>query len=222
MKKHLMKFAWVLVSLGWVGAAAQSAHASQMTLQDLLNGGSITVGNMLFTNFTNFSSNAIGGLAVDPSQVYVIATMEGGKFGITFQSENQFLAGPGQFQATHFEFNVIGRDATFHGANLELTASAHTGTSEITGMLDNHVPGMSVRTTTPFGSSHSEFPSGKDRMHVSLDIRLTGGEDRESLAKLDSFSFSVDQPEPGTLTLIGIGAVGLVGYRWRRNRRTKI
>lgn len=41
---------------------------------------------------------------------------------------------------------------------------------------------------------------------------------------IDNFAFSSSPPsvvpEPSTLTLLGIGAVGLVGYRWRRRRHS--
>ncbi len=224
MKKHLMKVAVALVALGWVGSATPSVHADQMTLQDLLNGASITVGNTLFTNFSNFSSTATGTLAVDPSQVFVIPTINGGKFGLTFQSNGQFEAGTNQFLSTHFEFNVIARPPTLlHSAGLEFTASAHADSSgQITGTLDNNLPGLSVRTTTPFDHSQSLFPTGKDRLHVGMDIRLTGGLDAEAIASMDSFTFYVAQPEPATITLLGIGAVGLVGYRWRRSRRVAV
>ncbi len=126
MKKHLMKVAMAIAAAGWLGGATPSAHADLITLQDLLNGQSIVVGNSIFHNFQNFSSTGTGALAVDPSQVWVIPTMEGGKFGLKFQGNGQFAAGVNQFLSTHFEFLVSGRNAQYHGAALKLTASAHS------------------------------------------------------------------------------------------------
>jgi hypothetical protein len=35
-----------------------------------------------------------------------------------------------------------------------------------------------------------------------------------------SFSSSLESfPEPSTLTLLGIGSLGMIGYRWRRRKQ---
>jgi hypothetical protein len=227
MKKHLMKLALMTVSLGWAVGATPSAHAEQMTLQDLLNGGTITAGNMIFTDFTAFSSTAVGGLAVDPSQVFVIPTIEGGKLGLTFQGNGQFTVGQNGSLNAKFEFKAHSRSGEFDKAYLQLTASAHEADSfaHIKGQLDNGLPGLSVRTKTPFDTATSDFGSPKDRIIIAIDINLLGGGDTEAGSSVDSFKFTVDPkepPEPASLTLLGIGAAGLIGYRWRRNRRLAV
>jgi hypothetical protein len=229
MKQHLTKGALMLVSLGWLVSAAPSAQADPMTLQDLLNGGQIMVGGALFSDFGNFSTNAVGGLAIDPSQVHVIPHIDGGKIGLKFQGNGQTATGANGFLNAHFEFKVTGRDSTtFTAAALELTASAHGPNSgaHVAGVLDNGLPGLSVRTTQPPNTSRTQFPNSLDRLVVGINLQLTGGAEAESLAQIENFMFfvhrnegQVDTPEPATLTMLGLGAAGLIGYRWRRSRR---
>jgi hypothetical protein len=49
-----------------------------------------------------------------------------------------------------------------------------------------------------------------------LDISLFGGVRPTGSAQICEFTLMFDNPEPGTLTLLGIGIAGLLGYRWRR------
>lgn len=51
----------------------------------------------------------------------------------------------------------------------------------------------------------------------SLDLMIMAGERRDTLT-LDRFTFgpAISTPEPGSLTLFLVGAIGFAGYGWRR------
>jgi hypothetical protein len=220
MKKQRRIIVVLVASLAWLGGAAPLARAEPMTLQALLDGGSMVVGDKLFHNFSNFASTAVGALGVDPGQIWVIPSMEGGKFGLTFQSNGQFTVGAGQSQMTHIEFDVMSRGTLIKSTTLQMNGFAPgSGSTQISSIFGNGQQQLSVRASTPNNFAHSAFTGLHDRGRFSIDIRLTGGADGEGITTLDNFTFSVEQPEPGTMTLLGLGAAGLLGYRWRRSRQ---
>jgi hypothetical protein len=222
--KHRTRFALLLAAAGWIGGAAAPAFADPITLQDLLNGGSVVVGDKLFHDFSNFSSTAVGGKSVDPSKVFVIPTIEGGKFSLTFVGNGQFTAGPNASQLTHFEFDVYSRNTNIKTTTLDMIASAHgDGYGQVAAMFGQQ-PGLSVRATSASGAHYfglKTFDAEHDRGHIGIDVDLVGGISPGERSGIDQFSFSVEQPEPGTLALFAVGAVGLLGYRWRRGRAAK-
>jgi len=55
---------------------------------------------------------------------------------------------------------------------------------------------------------------------LEFDLTLTGGFELEDFIQSETVSPAASGvPEPTTLTLIGFGSLGLVGYRWRRRNQ---
>jgi hypothetical protein len=54
------------------------------------------------------------------------------------------------------------------------------------------------------------------------DSIVTKGVAFPTLAVLDTLVVTAPTPEPASLTLFGIGAVGLIGYGWRKRRQSAV
>jgi len=60
------------------------------------------------------------------------------------------------------------------------------------------------------GTNWSAFPAG--------DLNISQGYANFTVTSFSGYAVSV--PEPSTLALLGMGAVGLLAYAWRRRRKT--
>jgi hypothetical protein len=198
-------------------ALSQSSRAGPLTLQDLLDGASIQVGNTTFTNFGQFQSVAYGGAAVDASQVLVTATARGMQVGLVLQSPTQFRVFQNQTQLTHLEYDVFTSAASqISGASMSFTAGAQgNGVAAIDGALTNVPGGLSVSTALPVSQAHALLTAPIERVHVVHDITLIGGSNVGSMTFVNDFTMMCDNPEPSSLTLLALGGAVLIGFRWR-------
>jgi hypothetical protein len=216
MRNIVAKVAPVAIAVGLLAGLAPPAAAGTLTLQNLLDGASIQVGN---EKFSNFSCKTYGGCGIDPNLVYVSPVGVGGEVGLNFQS-SQFTAAKGTDLTIHLEFDVkVGKGGAIHGSELGFLASAgKDGNAAINGSLNYGANYLGVSTSSNPRSTTGATP-GSSTVHVSLNITLNGGAQLGGFAKIDSFTILFNNPEPGSLTLLSIGVIGLAGYGWRRKAR---
>jgi hypothetical protein len=203
-----------------------TAKAGVTTLDDLLKGASMQVGDLVFTNFGNFSSvGFLGGKPVDPKLVSVVPTFFNGSPGLLFQSPSQFLVMQNQQQETHFTFNVVATAGMISGAALSFTAASFGGgMATIAESVTNLQNGLLVSTLIPNNYAHGQLTAPLASILVSKDIALVGGSAPNALTFLSDFSQHFDRtsgavPEPASITLLGTGIVGLIAIGARQKRR---
>jgi hypothetical protein len=225
-----------LLALLGLGLSPPTVRAQTFTLQQLLNGQTITIGGLTFANFRDFSSIASGPMAapVDPNLVTVTGFIEGANVGIRFQSATQFLAGPLSTQDTLFSYDVFTTDGSngIFGNTAEIEGFGTSGTGLILvgeareDENKNPVPDISTppRTSKLVSSNpglagtidQATFLSPQNFLTISKDIGLSGG--TTGAAFLSDFEQTFAIPEPSSLALVGLSALGLAGYRWRRRK----
>jgi len=205
-----------------VGLMAASAEAAPLTLQDLLNGQSLVVGNVEFLNFRNFSSTGSGGATpVDPAAVIVTPVDQLFHLGLAFEGAT-FGADPGQSKRWSLDFDgaVIADGLPVDGASASIVDAVFGGPGGVV---------FSRLIVEPFGLTAQELfvqRTYDDRTRESTRVKLgnvlvssfktSGGTDvpTEALsfnfAKMD-YAYGLAAPEPETLVLMGAGFVGLLG-----------
>jgi hypothetical protein len=206
---------------GLLAVLAPPAVAGTVTLESLLEGGSIQVGTKTFTNFGDFAVASHGGCGVDPNKVYVTGVSIGSQVGLTFYSAQFSVTSP-QALGIHFVYDVVsGPGSTLHSTALAFQAAGHnTGNAKITASMNDGSGLLTVSTASGTYKTTAALAQPSATVHTSLDISLFGGVRPTGVATIDHFTLLYDNPEPGSLTLLGIGVVGLLGYRWRRGKRS--
>jgi hypothetical protein len=209
--------------VGLLAFLAQPVVAGTVTLEHLLEGGSIQVGSKTFTNFGDFSVANYGGCGIDPNKIYVKGVTKGSQVGLTFYS-TQFRVESLQSLGIRFDYDVVsGPGGVLHNAGLDFQAAGHnTGSAKITASLNDGSGLLAVSTASRTYKSATSLSAASAVVHTSLDISLFGGVRPTGIATIDHFTLLYDNPEPASLTLLGMGVVGLLGYRWRRCRQSGI
>ncbi|MCD4823641.1 MAG: PEP-CTERM sorting domain-containing protein [Phycisphaerae bacterium] len=231
MRTNLLKvFACVVV----VVAAAGIAGATPITLADL-GSGSLSEGNLTFSDFS-VSAMAMGvATAPDASGINVETYTAGGKVGLRFTGLWTASGTGFNLALSTINFKVHAADGhEITGATLNLINSFCTGTGETlisenvhrTNPLieANSVGGYLVQNPGD-GSDGGSFTTGLGYQDVWVAKSIVAqavDPTTPGLAMTSQFGQLFDvthTPEPASLTLMGIGGLGLL-IRRRRKRKS--
>jgi hypothetical protein len=214
---------------------AVQAQAGNVTMASLLAGGSVACGDETFSGFTNFSSVASGGAgAPDATEVFVSAPSTCGTTdlfaGILFQSA-LWNVNSAQTMDTSFTFNVITPTGDLGdfltGATLAFGSDGATGTGDIhvtESIYDtsNHnLANLLVDYQSAITSNSVTFlPPGYSELTIRKDISLEGNSAGTATLSTLTQNFTEATPEPGTVSMVGLGIIG-VAVIARRRRSAK-
>lgn len=217
-------------ALGLIGSPVAS-HAKQLSLQDLLDGSAIVIGDKEFGGFRDFESEATGGAdPVEPARVVVLPTLDAAGPGLRFVGNffgerSVFHADVGQAQTTSFQYEV----RTLSGEDLIIDETLALGRF----VLLDLVGGRPIQMTETVRDELDQLLGEKfvfvsafaqvltdalafapqDRLVITTKIGLSGG-------TLDDFRQDFSQvPTPSTLSVFATSTIGLLGYARRRQKR---
>jgi len=221
----------------------QLTGLTSVTMAQLQSGYSIQVDDKLFSNFTGYGSTISGdnastglGAAVAASSITVTGLdANPSNPGLDYQSAAWQISA-GQLQDTKFTYDVsvVGGAKLMEDSSMTLVSgnvggatSAITITEQVT---DGATPPVLLAPLTvdqvqlPGGFSDQifdqKFYNPVNFAQVSKDISLTMS---DSATGITSFSdmqqnFSQVVPEPSSLAIAGLGALGMIGYGLRRRK----
>jgi len=201
-------------------------------LQDLITtGGSLTVGNLVFSQFGYTPNSGDAPLAsnISVGQIPPAGTDSFGNFGIRFG-----LAGFDTPNTTATDFlitytvtapSALLRDVHLL-SNLSIAGTPAAGDSPFGNIVETvraagnqQVAQLSngVTATSSSLSSLATFsPEGPfTTIFVTKDVQLFSTPGAITTVSFIDQAFS-QVPEPGSLMLLGLGGLGLMGYTWRR------
>jgi len=216
MINKLRKWPVVLEVLTVLAVAAVPAHAG-VPLSSLIPAGSVTSGNLTFSNFFYSSTGDM------PAATGVNVNVIPG--GIEFQGA--FLSLPGDSSDAFISYTVTvnsgtgatgasmsGNPAIIGGTGSMSVTDTFTPSDPATMSIFSDVPGSTVNSNSvTFAGPLLTFDAQKDIEGVGGP--LTNGGGIASLSFVDQ-TYGGTVPEPTSILLMGFGAVGLVGYVWRK------
>ncbi len=227
MKNRLrtVRAALLLAALLGVSNAAATTVA---TLQDLVNGGQITVGDKVFYGFHNVTQ--VGDLTVPMNEIFVDPIVGGlgapeTEPGLRFSSSLWTLAGANLHYDLGFDFNVRTSDgvARITDNTLEFSGDfVSAGRAQVSeGVLD-HGTGATLQHKLVFFDSagsrlqdHEVFPGGPyTELEISKDFSMSTGaaaDSRVFVSHIDQTFSQVPDGGPGWAGLAAFGAIALVG-----------
>jgi hypothetical protein len=199
---------------------------SSISLANLLAGGSITSGNLVFSDFNNFSQ--IGDLTVNPASIIISSTTA----GIQFQSSYWTLSGMNQSYYMSLSFDVtsisgqviIGNALSItgghHGEGYASSADTISATDKKS--LASELVYLNNPATGKDNFNDSAVFAAQSVITVNQDLAMTTGPDNsENVVFAGRFNQSFTTtltpvPEPAMMALVGMGGFGLFIFRRRK------
>ncbi len=224
-----MKKLMVICVVAVLMAMSGTVWAGLTTLDDLLEGGSITSGDKVFSSFRNYSSQVSvtsgTALSVNPPDVYVTPYQDtAGDYGLKFTSNAFTITGGTLSQLTVFDYTVTaGAGYLISGNTLAIVATAADGGITVTENAYQAGTGMTNLLATklalvqPFFSILSDsktytsaFPAVD--VHKSISLYMAGGNNETNT--LTEFTQTFSQiPEPATLGVLVLGGLAMLRRR---------
>ncbi|MDR3377454.1 MAG: PEP-CTERM sorting domain-containing protein [Verrucomicrobiae bacterium] len=226
MKLAIHKFG-IIVLLA--GASFTSIQAASTTLLNLTDGGTLTSGNLVFSDFGAVTR---GNVIMPFSDITVATWIDGdGNMGILF-NDGWGLGGngstsPAQSYTLDFSFLVTETDAaelikanTFGFSELQESSSGSAPANSTTAVTikDNQAVYGDSTPMTMLGSGVAGTLSfaGQSAVWVTCEIDMSSSTNLCGSVSESNFRETFQEtavPEPGTLALVGVGACGLVCLR---------
>jgi hypothetical protein len=229
MKSILRNLSATLGVAGLFIISGITAGAQTVTLASLLAGGSITSGNLVFSDF---SFSQTGSLTVNPANIVLSSTLA----GIQLQSTSSYLSGINKTYSMSLSFDVTannglaivgnglsvtGEDATKKGSDSDVQTISTT--DKKTSLASELVYINSPTTTSHDKLNDSAVFAAQSQIVVNQNFTMTtGGGSFKNAVYVNSFNESftttklVPVPEPATMALVAMGGAGLLLFR-RRN-----
>jgi hypothetical protein len=220
-----LRYLLLLVVLGW-GLATTPARADFVMTTNLEN--EIKFFNSDANSSTSSFTGTVGSQHVDAKTVATVS--------VTTSTDVQTGAGFATIMPTSTTSNLTSltftpSDKTLFGDFSFRGQFTGTGTVSVTVVNQNGVSETPVTFTVSManadlGPFHIISTDGDTIQSVTITANVTSdpvnGQTGFEEVKQVEFSTEVSVvPEPASLTIFGMGALGLAGYGWRRNRRLK-
>jgi hypothetical protein len=198
---------------------------AQTTLAALMDGGSLTNGDKVFSDFANLSQ--IGDLSVPLSDIAVVPIIVDGNLGIRFQSALWSLTGANLSYDLSVDFQVSTTDGS---ALITADTLALTGGTVGTDLTATHIAegatdvlNNSLANNYVYINSSGQLLSDTESLlgapfavvDISKDFAMQTGNDSSDQVFVSHFDQTFTQvvPEPASAMVLGLGGLVLLGYR---------
>lgn len=219
-------------------AGTVATGLTSVSMAQLQSGYSIQVDDKLFNNWGGYTSGASGTASAVPAGDIFVSGLPANPLnpGIQYNSADWTITGVGT-QDTSFNYTVTirGSSNVIHdvsqtlqqgsvgagsGSNITITEAVATGPPPGGSPLTN--PSLIVDQVPPGSSFNSKFfdiqlISSVSSAYVSKDIGLKNTDGGTTTFSVLQQNFSQTAvPEPSTMAIAGLGALGFIGYGLRR------
>jgi hypothetical protein len=197
---------------------AQIFFGSPISLTTLTNGGSILVGDKLFSNFAVSDDSAASNIFVQGIEEF------GDDFGIQFQGG--FVATDNSDMDVHlsYQVNVTNSTDLIAGANLSFNGVVvgGAGLAQVTETIDTNTDfpygQMVVSTTQSMQQLTTNMVINPPQSQLNVDKDVINFAVHLAFSSISTINQSFEQvPEPSTVTLAVVGFTGLLLLRRRRH-----
>jgi len=224
--KALLRYGAATIVAGALFASSSTARA-QSTLAALVAGGTITSGDLVFSNFQNPTQT--GNLNVLLTDIMVVPILTGGEYGIRFQTALWSLSGANQNYDIGFSFEVTtSSHEPITGNTLSIVGGSdglgHANLAETVYDQGNNSLAGELVYINQSGTGNNQFVdsatftgSPQSVILVNKDFAMTTGSDTNAQIFVSHIDQTFVVPEPSTLALSAMG--GLVSLLALRRRK---